>query len=889
MKKSLLHFAYVGAIALVGSVCFSACSDDVSKELETNPVNGGQKVDFTDVVGVSDVPVDFMFNVSTKTGADTRMSAATVQASVGTTPATFRGINHGILVAYKVPNTGDWITPATVVPANMLKVYPEFASLISPSTSSESYASTRILELSMPSTTNALLFYGAAPNSGNYNEHGKTNLNLNDPSGNINKLVFSYQKRISDNGFVMFKKVGKMIAGILTGLMDMGFKESSLATADRDFYFWWPEGNGNSYDNDEALAEIIGWDDDDYIKIYGSPKRPSDHRTDNVDGTPNLEYRAKNFTKDVLEGSGELAESLPNTKTVDGVKKTLYHSNVTWKAYGLWAKKEDTSTYPDFDGANEAALSELGEKLGFAYNAMKKTQTKELRAASSEAILTLIKDLWDVVNSVAEADPTGKKEFVAFQFAKRLRSRIWIYFNCSVGNPATWKSINDFKTELTNYANAANNPLDLTGITDTYITQFPTGAAYGIPPGGSLVDFTYDYGDDPNAANYGTSASPTWKGNYKDSGGLFKFLEYIPNYDLGGNGQSSVTVENYTYPAELMYFGNSPIRVSDKELTSAAYPTTAATWGTSDLWAAKDTENKDIWTNGSVTSSTHSVAMKNNVNYGVAMLETKVRYGVNTLEDNNGNLTDHAEANKQISVANNPFQLTGIIIGQQPRGVGWDFTSATVPTEGTDAMDMAAVSNSSLVNWDRLVYDKLSTPVTITKADNPDVASYTLLLDNYMNGDVQTVQTTNTPSIDANQQQIVYVALEFKNNGDSFMGQHNMVRKNGTFYIIGAIDPKNKTIMNGETPVTNRTDHALPPYTDGTHLNWTPRVFMQDYKTSVTFTIGQYSLQYAYVTLPNLKASQVSLGLSVDITWENGLDFGSVTLGGDTQLPAPNP
>ena len=883
MRKGLLQLAYMGAIALVGSVGFSACSDD-KLDPGTEPVNIGQKVDYQQTVGVNEVPVDFVFNVSSSTGADTRMSDATVQVN-----SPFRGINHGILIAYKVPNTGDWITPNTVVSANRLKVYPEFASLISPSTSSTSYASTRILELSMPSGTNALLFYGAAPNSGNYNEHGKTNLNLNDPNGNIENLVFKYQKRISDDGFAMFKKVGKMIAGILTGLMDMGFKESSFQEADRDFYFWWPEGNNNSSDDDESKAEIIGWYDDAYRTIYGSPKRVSEYRTSNGGSEPTLVYRAKHFTKNELEGSGEVAASLPNTKTVDGIKKTLYHSNVTWKAYGLWAKNVDTSNtenYPDFGGASEAALSELGEKLGYAYNAMVRTHAKELRAASSEAILTLIKDLWDVVNTVEKADPTGKKEFVAREFAKRLKSRIENYFNCSVGNDAEWRSINDFRTDLSNFATAAHNNLDLTGITDTYIAQFPTGAAYGIPPGGSLVDFTYDYGS-PTSTNYGTedTTSGKWYKNYKDYGGLFKFLEYIPNYDLGGNGQTAVTVENYTYPAELMYFGNSSIRVSDKELTSTAYPSTAATWGTSDLWSAKDNENHDIWTNGTVTSSTHSVAMKNNINYGVAMLETKVKYSAETLEDNNYNLSDHAEPNKLISVANNPFQLTGIIIGQQPKGVGWDFTSSTVPT---DAMNMAAVENSSLVNWDRLVYDKLTTPVTITDADNPGVASYTLLLDNYMNDVVQTAQTDNTPSINANQQQIVYVALEFKNNGDSFMGQHNMVRKNGTFYIIGALDPKNMNIMDGTNtnPVTDRTDHALPPYSDGQTLNWTPRVFMQDYKTSVTFTIGQYSLQYAYVTLPNLKASQVSLGLSVDISWEQGIDFGDVTLGGTTP-PTP--
>ena len=49
------------------------------------------------------------------------------------------------------------------------------------------------------------------------------------------------------------------------------------------------------------------------------------------------------------------------------------------------------------------------------------------------------------------------------------------------------------------------------------------------------------------------------------------------------------------------------------------------------------------------------------------------------------------------------------------------------------------------------------------------------------------------------------------------------------------------------------------------------RVFIQDYTTTANFTIN--SLKNAYVTIPDLRASKLQLGLSVDLTWQNGLTF----------------
>ena len=48
---------------------------------------------------------------------------------------------------------------------------------------------------------------------------------------------------------------------------------------------------------------------------------------------------------------------------------------------------------------------------------------------------------------------------------------------------------------------------------------------------------------------------------------------------------------------------------------------------------------------------------------------------------------------------------------------------------------------------------------------------------------------------------------------------------------------------------------------------------MQDYETVINLILGQNALQHAYVTVPDLSASQVSLGLSVDIDWKSGLIF----------------
>jgi hypothetical protein len=119
------------------------------------------------------------------------------------------------------------------------------------------------------------------------------------------------------------------------------------------------------------------------------------------------------------------------------------------------------------------------------------------------------------------------------------------------------------------------------------------------------------------------------------------------------------------------------------------------------------------------------------------------------------------------------------------------------------------------------------------------------------------------------------------NNGDDFYGKKNWVRTGEHFYLVGELDPGDpQAEPSTEKAITWPTDGTIiPPYNaDGTSTQQ-PRIFVQDYKTTVTFKIGPNSLQYAYLTVPDLRSSNMTLGLSVDIQWRQGLTYEEVVVG----------
>ena len=189
----------------------------------------------------------------------------------------------------------------------------------------------------------------------------------------------------------------------------------------------------------------------------------------------------------------------------------------------------------------------------------------------------------------------------------------------------------------------------------------------------------------------------------------------------------------------------------------------------------------------------------------------------------------------------------------------WQF----LPIDGTGKVDSYGI-------FDGVIYDDVIVSSTFPTPANSE--TYTLVYDNY--------DWTGT-------QRDVYVTLEFVNHGDPFWGKDNIIPKEGTFYLVGQLkaDGSNAATISDWTAkwtAFNKYAQMPPVYLTGETLpdgaaygksKKVARVFMQNVMTSATFRIGKNSLQKAFYAIPDLKSAQMSLGLSVDISWQDGYQY----------------
>jgi hypothetical protein len=480
-------------------------------------------------------------------------------------------------------------------------------------------------------------------------------------------------------------------------------------------------------------------------------------------------------------------------------------------------------------------------KLKNVYKEMTTIQDAELRNASGFALKETVKQLWSIVNSVRCATPTSKEEALAKYMADRIDNELDKYFKASVptdGGSVTGVSIRDASVLISALASDTYWPSDggtrpssfdhINTLSSTDLGMFPE--QFELPQGSTHIKF-----EDTKKTFY-----------------------YETNYNSSALGGGTFTVDDYYYPAELCYFGNSPLRVSNDEHVVSHYPASVSSWNTEET-----TSWSSDWTVGHVQSSTRSVAMKNDINYGTSLLCATVGYSTTTLKDNNKAIQwrDYrvVEDDKTITVTETSFKLVGVIIGDQWPKVGWNFLPKIPKTTDTDPNYRKGYI------YDNKITNNGAIPASTTTTSEPN---YTLVFDNYQDMRVA------SPAVTANTQPKVYVALEFQNNsGVDFFGKDNLIANGSNFYLIGDLDP---STMTG--PVLP-TYHALPPYDAGCTTNTIPRVFIQDHMTTANFKIGVNSLKYAYLTVPDLRSSSVTLGLSVDLKWETGLTFDNVIIG----------
>ena len=278
------------------------------------------------------------------------------------------------------------------------------------------------------------------------------------------------------------------------------------------------------------------------------------------------------------------------------------------------------------------------------------------------------------------------------------------------------------------------------------------------------------------------------------------------------NTGNSINYNKICYPAELSYFVNTTTMVSDKDMSNLSEFPTYENWTkpTGANWEGKG------FTNTAVEKTTRTVGLKDPVQYSVAVLKSTVKCKAETLEDN-AQAQGGFKANQFITVSDNSFQVTGILIGGQPGTVNWKYEPKTT------GESFANTIYDNVMNGDPM-YAKNE-----TSASN---SNYTLVFENAANSKV-------------------YVTIELKNNsGVDFYGKDGVVPNGAKFYLVGELDP-------------GKTDLTLPTGVD--------RVFVQDYITTANFTIK--NLKKAYNCIPDLRTSGINVGLAVDLEWKTGIEF----------------
>ncbi len=736
MKKNF-KYALLGAIALTGAMGFTACSTD--SDVAENKINPTYDAE------TNTVKTQFVLNVNPAEQGTTRQSAATVQKANN-----FRGMKDAKLIGLSTGKANTFLAPflgnSTGFEVN--HTY-DLGTLYSSGSVDNSNAddetnsananssSHRIVELTLPLKTDAMLVYGRAiPIT---KSSGTTTVTDQEANGSVDYSVsatpenttFSLVPRMANAS--AYNQCCNMAVAILNRIMLSGV--------------------------------------DAHTKIKPNTD-PAEDQT---------------ITRTNTNGSYTQEADLPA---------------LTWREIGI---KSETEI---------AALAPLQENLAKAYSVIRKTYNNAdaVNSGSAASICSMMKDVYTIASSVANAVATNDAELNAQRLADNIKARIENYFNVS-GTNFVFKSVgstsdNDAGTILYTLNAAGINVTGFTAVNDNNFSTFPT--SFNVPEGVAQLDFTDYSGTAPNI-----------------TGGFA--------YKTGDNHASLVNLgttlnpTKYMYPSELLYFDNSLLRVTDAEKEPSDYPDGYNNWD-SDGWTG--------WTVGPVTSGTRSVAVKNNINYGVAMLQTTVAIDntVTAFKDNHPadeNVTLNAD---QIG----RFVLTGVLIGGQYKKLGWNYLAD--PDEEN--------------NTDYVIYDTKMASNGATVASSTATPNYTLVFDNY---------TTETKQND------VYVALEFQNGNDvDIYGKGGIIPKGATFYLAA------KLTLGSNTIASWPTTYAIPPYTDAGASQQVTRIFTQDYVTTATFKIGEESLKNAYTTVPDLRASQTSLGLSVDLQWRQGLSFETV-------------
>ena len=745
--------------------------------------------------GVKEIPTQFVLNVAA--APHTKMTPDVVQQNFN-----FRGIQDGLIYSFK---TGTNLTNATPYVLNTnrtaVKTY-EFPFFFAASelnntgnnnqSGETATASKRVLPLSIPVGTDAILFYGKAIKASGVSDADFGASNTDPDSGTV----------ISDTPKNTIIKAKKILN----------------------------ESNVNAYDRTGALMiylinDILGTHidpvDEGYIGSYHYTSLPAlswaqlGHQYE-IDNYGNTTCR---YPDADVYGMGE-------NHPVKGLEEIL------GKCYYLFTYLTPSDVPSDITFGTEAWKQWVKDHPDLRHH-------EEYRAGSSRAIKSMIIDMYKIITVATEAEATNDNEANAKRLARRILAKANKYFNSN----GDYIGISELKAAFTTDEQGQQLWNDnFEGAKDLNKYPFET---FGVPEGAAQIGFR------PQSI---TQLQDEFY--YKD-----------PSQPLVNPTMASFLPTNYLFPPELWYYVNSPVRTnSSDDITSEQYPDGVINWNNPENWTGWKTP-------GAVASSTRAVAVINSINYGVALLKSNVSYSVANLLDNRKVMTNNLEEDRSIPASSAYLQLRGILVGGVNSRMNWQFIRK-YETGGIHEND------TDLSLFDGVIYDHSLSgskdagnndiPVSISADDNnPTPPLYTLVYDNY---------NSTKASDDQND---VYIALEFINGGDAFWGRDNLIPSGGVFYLVAHLPKPSYSQISG---INWPTDHQIPPLygVDGEAVpngkkagesKRIVRIFMQDFVTTANFKIGKDALKHAYYSVPDLRASQMSLGLSVDLQWTPGITY----------------
>lgn len=281
-----------------------------------------------------------------------------------------------------------------------------------------------------------------------------------------------------------------------------------------------------------------------------------------------------------------------------------------------------------------------------------------------------------------------------------------------------------------------------------------------------------------------------------------------------GAVQVAWRTDHFEYTSNVDYDGGTSMNVSG--LDKYVYPASLYYWDNTSLKISTELESGNYgakdWS--SIITDLYTEGWAVTASTQSVALAKAINYAVGRLDVYAafaaGEIYDANPSGQQpVRIPDDGFTLTGVLIGGQ-KNVGWNFTP--LESDGTEKTIYDAAVDAGAAGTEG---------VTRTSG----LKNRTLVLETAGKGGEK-----------------VNFALEFTNNSSqAFYGKDGLVPVGGKFYLVGQLSA------------------------DGSHA----KVFEKDHYTKATVTIN--SLKNAYNCIPDLRSPKLELGLSVDLTWVEGL------------------